>query len=113
MTRRALIQYLAVITASAHEQIIETVFVNAAGLDQQRYRHLGRIAKKQWQSGKPVKGEPSSQQLWRHVRRMNEDAARHQSPAALRMCAPGTPAACCSSSACAKSRPKQAASRLA
>ena len=34
------------------------------------------LRKKQWQSGQPVKDEHSNQQLWRHVRRMNEDAAK-------------------------------------
>jgi IS605 OrfB family transposase len=55
--------------------IKETVFVTDHGLDAHRYRHLKRIAKKQWLSGKPVKGEHSNQQLWQHVGRMNEDAA--------------------------------------
>jgi hypothetical protein len=71
------VKNLAVITVRAHGQIIETVFVTDHGLDAHRYRHLKRIAKKQWLSGKPVKGEHSNQQLWRHVDRLNEDAA-HQ-----------------------------------
>jgi transposase len=69
------VKMLAVITVRQRGQIIETVFVRDQGLDQARYRHLKGIARKQWQSGKPVKGEHSNQQLWRHVRRMNEDAA--------------------------------------
>jgi hypothetical protein len=99
-----------VITVRQHEQIIETVFVSDAGRDQKRYRHLKRIAKKQWLSGKPVRGEHSNQQLWCHVRRMHEDAAWHPLPAASRGCAPDIPAACCSLSAYARSRPMQAAS---
>jgi hypothetical protein len=71
------VKNLAVITVRQHQQIMETVFVSDHGLDQQRYRHLKRIAKKQWQSGKPVAGEHSNQQLWQHVSRMNADAA-HQ-----------------------------------
>jgi putative transposase len=81
------VKHLAVITVRQHEQIIETVFVSDHGLDQQRYRHLKRIAKKQWLSGKPVKGEHSNQQLWRHVRRMNEDAARKVACTIARVCA--------------------------
>jgi putative transposase len=69
------VKNLAVITVRQHGTIIETVFVRDHGLDAHRYRHLKRIAKKQWQSGKPVKGEHSSQQLWRHIDRLNEDAA--------------------------------------
>lgn len=69
------VKNLAVITVRQHERIIETIFISDAGLDQQRFRHLRRIAKKQWLSGKPVKGEHSNQQLWRHVHRMNGDAA--------------------------------------
>jgi putative transposase len=80
------VKHLAVITVRQHEQIIETVFVTDAGLDQQRYRHLKRIAKKQWLSGKPIKGEHSNQRLWRHVRRMNEDAARKVAYNIARVC---------------------------
>ncbi len=69
------VKMLAVITVRQGRTIRETVFVRDQGLDQARYRYLKRIAKKQWLSGKPVKGEQSNQQLWRHVRRMNEDAA--------------------------------------
>ena len=81
------VKHLAVITVRQHEQIIETVFVSDAGLDQQRYRHLRRIAKKQWLSGKPVKGERSNQQLWRHVHRMNEDAAHKVARSIANVCA--------------------------
>ena len=69
------VKNLAVITVRQHDQIIQTVFLTDHGLDQARYRHLKRIAQKQHLSGKPVKGEYSNQELWRHVRRMNEDAA--------------------------------------
>jgi len=71
------VKNLAVISVRQDERIIEAVFVTDHGLDQHRYQHLKRIAKKQWQSGKPVKGERSNQQLWRHLRHMNEDTA-HQ-----------------------------------
>src|SRR6266581_4722279 len=66
------VKFLAVITVRQRDRIIESRFVSDKGLDQQRYRHLKRIAKKQWLTGKPVKGEQSNQQLWRHIRRMNE-----------------------------------------
>jgi transposase len=81
------VKQLAVITVRQHAHIIETVFVSDVGLDQQRYRHLKRIAKKQWLSGKPIKGEHSSQQLWRHVRRMNEDAAHTVARCIANVCA--------------------------
>jgi putative transposase len=81
------VKNLAVITVRQHQRIIETVFVSDHGLDQQRYRHLRRIAKKQWQSGKPVKGEHSNQQLWGHVRRMNEDAAHKVARSIANVCA--------------------------
>src|SRR5215469_15072713 len=69
------VKHLAAITVRQHDQIIEAVFVTDHGLDAHRYRHLRRIAKKQWLSGKPIKGEHSNQQLWRHIERLNEDAA--------------------------------------
>jgi hypothetical protein len=56
-------------------------------LDQQHYRHLRRIAKKQWQSGKPVKGEHSNQQLRGHMCRMNEDAAHKVARSIATVCA--------------------------
>jgi len=71
------VRNLAVITVRRAKRIIETIFVTDHGLDQARYRHLKKIARKQWQTGKPIKGERSNQDLWQHVRRMNEDAA-HQ-----------------------------------
>src|SRR5258708_3412196 len=81
------VKNLAVITVRQHQRIMETVFVRDHGLDQQRYRHLKRIAKKQWQAGKPVKGEHSNQQLWGHVRRMNEDAAHKVARSIANVCA--------------------------
>jgi putative transposase len=69
------VRNLAVITVRQHGGLIETVFVRDHGLDRARYLHLKKISKKQYLSGKPVKGEHSNQQLWTHVRRMNEDAA--------------------------------------
>ncbi|HYT27597.1 MAG TPA: transposase [Ktedonobacteraceae bacterium] len=81
------VKNLAVITVRQHDRILETVFVRDHGLDQQRYRHLRRIAKKQWQSGKPVKGEHSNQQLWGHVGRMNEDVAHKVSRIIANVCA--------------------------
>jgi transposase len=81
------VKHLAVITVRRHKTIIETVFITDKGLDQQRYRHMKRISTKQWQSGKPVKSEHSNQQLWRHVRRMNSDAAHKTAHAIARVCA--------------------------
>ena len=54
------VKNLAVITARHHGIILESRFLTDHGLDQQRYRHLRRVAKKQWQSGKAVKGEQSN-----------------------------------------------------
>lgn len=81
------VKNLAVITVRQQSQIIETVFVTDHGLDAHRYRHLKRIAKKQWQSGKSIKGEHSNRQLWRHVSRMNADAARLVARAIANVCA--------------------------
>jgi transposase len=81
------VQMLAVITVRQRGTIRERVFVRDQGLDQARYRHLKHIAKKQWQSGKPVKGEHSNQQLWGHVHRMNEDAAHRVARAIANVCA--------------------------
>jgi transposase len=78
---------LAVITVRQDGKIIETLFVTDRGLDRHRYGHLKRIARKQWQSGTPVKGEHSNQQLWRHVRRMNEDAAQVVARRIVAVCA--------------------------
>ncbi len=80
------VKQLAVITVRQHGKIIQTRFVSDQGLDQARFRHLGRIAKKQWQSGQAVKGERSNQQLWRHIRRQNTDAAHKTARAIVEVC---------------------------
>ena len=81
------VKQLAVITARQHGQVIQTRFVSDQGLDQARFAHVKRIARKQWQSGKPVKGEHSNQQLWAHIRRMNTDAAHKAARTIAQVCA--------------------------
>jgi putative transposase len=80
------VKQLAVITVRQHEKIIDTRFVSDQGLDQHRYQHLRRVAKKQWQSGKPAKGEHSNQQLWTHLRRQNLNAAHTTARAIVDTC---------------------------
>jgi transposase len=80
------VKQLAVITVRQQGQIKKTVFVRDGGLDQHRYRHLKRVAKKQWQSGKAVKGEPSNQQLWAHLKRQNRDVAHKTARAIAQVC---------------------------
>jgi putative transposase len=81
------VKNLAAITVRQHGQIIKTVFVTDHGLDTHCYRHLKRIAKKQWLSGKPVKGEHSNHQLWLHVERLNADAAHKVARTIAEICA--------------------------
>lgn len=80
------VKYLAVITVRQHGKIIQTRFVSDQGLDQHRYHHLKRVTHKQWQSGKPVKGERSNQQLWAHMRRQNHDRAHKTARAIVEIC---------------------------
>jgi IS605 OrfB family transposase len=80
------VKQLAVITVRQHGMIKETRFVSDQGLDQHRYRHLKRVTKKQWQSGKAVKGERSNQHLWAHVRRQNQDSAHKTARAIVEVC---------------------------
>src|SRR5258708_1539110 len=80
------VKQLAVITVRQQGKIIETHFVSDHGLDQHRYRHLKRVAKKQWQTGKAVKGERSNQDLWRHIRCQNRDAAHQTARAIVKVC---------------------------
>jgi IS605 OrfB family transposase len=81
------VRNLAVITVRQLGQITETIFVRDHGLDRARYQHLKKISKKQYLSGKPVRGEHSNRQLWQHVRRMNEDAAHKVSRIIAEVCA--------------------------
>jgi putative transposase len=81
------VKNLAVITVRQHDTILESHFLTDHGLDQHRYRHMKRVAKKQWQSGQAVKREHSNQQIWRHVRRMNEDAAHQVARQIAEVCA--------------------------
>jgi IS605 OrfB family transposase len=80
------VKFLAVITVRQHGRIQETRFVSDQGLDQHRYRHLKRVAKKQWQSGRAAKGERSNQHLWAHVRRQNQDSAHKTARAIVEVC---------------------------
>jgi IS605 OrfB family transposase len=80
------VKQLAVITVRQHGKIVQTRFVSDQGLDQHRFQHLKRVAKKQWQSGKPVKGERSNQQLWAHIRRQNVDTAHKTARAIVEVC---------------------------
>jgi putative transposase len=81
------VKNLAVITVRQDDRIIDALFVPDHGLDAHRYRHLKHIAKKQWQTGKPVKGEHSNQQVWAHVRRSNDDAACQVAHRIAQVCA--------------------------
>jgi len=81
------VKQLAVITVRQHGMIKETRFVSDHGLDHHRFEHLKRVAKKQWQAGKAVKGEHSNQQLWAHVRRQNRDCAHQTARAIVEVCA--------------------------
>ncbi len=81
------VKNLAVITVRQQGKIRETVFVTDHGLDQHRYRHLKRISRKQWLSGKPITGERSNGQLWQHVRRMNSDGAHKAARVIADVCA--------------------------
>jgi IS605 OrfB family transposase len=80
------VKQLAVITVRQHGVIQETRFVSDHGLDHHRYQHLKCVAKKQWQSGKAVKGERSNQQLWAHVRRQHGDCAHKTARAIVEVC---------------------------
>ena len=80
------VKQLAVITVRQHGMIKETRFVSDHGLDQHRFQHLKRVAKKQWQAGKAVQGERSNQQLWTHVRRQNLDCAHKTARAIVEVC---------------------------
>lgn len=81
------VRNLAVITVRQEGIIAETVFVTDHGLDAHRYRHLKRIARKQWLSGKPVIGEHSNRQLWLHIHRQNADAAHKVARIIATVCA--------------------------
>jgi hypothetical protein len=75
VVERKLEPHLVTVGVDLNVKNLETVFIRDHGLDQARYRHLKKIAKKQWQTGKPIKGECSNRDLWRHIRHTNEDAA--------------------------------------
>src|SRR5947209_10037361 len=80
------VKQLAVITVRQHGQIKATRFVSDQGLDQHRFRHLKRVAKKQWQTGRCVQGERSNRQLWAHIRRQNLDTAHQTARAIVEVC---------------------------
>jgi transposase len=80
------VKQLAVITVRQAGTIVETRYIHDQGLDQHRYCHLKRISTKQWQSGKPIKGERNCLRLWDHIRRTNRDVAHKTARAIAEVC---------------------------
>lgn len=80
------VKFLAVITVRQYGKIIQTRFVSDKGLDQARFSHLKRVARKQWQSGRAVKGERANQQLWDHIKCQNLDSAHKVARAIVEVC---------------------------
>ncbi len=50
-------------------------------------RHLRRVSKRQWQSGKPIKGERNCCHLWDHLKRTNQEFAHQVSRTIAEICA--------------------------
>lgn len=80
------VKFPAVITVRQHGRIIQTRFVSDQGLDQHRFKHLKRVSRKQWQSGKAVKGERANQRLWQHIKRHNLDSAHKTARTIVEVC---------------------------
>ena len=80
------VKNLAVVTVRQFGKIVYTEFIKDKGLDQHRYHHSKVISFKQFQSGKPVKGERSNKKIWEHVKRTNEDFAHKVSRRITTIC---------------------------
>lgn len=80
------VKNLAVVTVRQFGKIVYTEFVKDEGLDQHRYQHSKVVSFKQYQSGKPVKGERSNRKIWDHVKRTNEDFAHKVSRRITTIC---------------------------
>ncbi|GHO60845.1 hypothetical protein [Ktedonobacter robiniae] len=102
------VKQLAVITVRQHEQILHTRFVFDQGLDQHRYQHLKRVAKKQRQSDKQSKestaittfGHISAAKTWTRPTRPHEPLSKSANSILV---------VCSSLSVCARSSPKEEA----
>jgi len=65
------LRHLAVITVRKNKKIVFVKFFRSEKIESHRLRHLKKIFSKQKKSGKPVKGERSNRQLWKHIGEMN------------------------------------------
>ena len=71
------LRHLAVVTVRQGGKIRKVKFFRGEKVEAHRLQHLIKVFKKQQKSGKPVRGERSNQQLWRHLRETNTDVAHH------------------------------------
>lgn len=69
------LRHLAVVTVRFNGEIVFVKFLRGKQVDAHRLQHLQKVFRKQLRSGKPVKGERSNKQLWRHIKDTNTDIA--------------------------------------
>ena len=71
------LRHLAVVTVRQQGKMVFVKFFRGEEVEAHRLRHLIKVFKKQQHSGKPVRGERSNKQLWRHIRETNQAIAHH------------------------------------
>jgi IS605 OrfB family transposase len=67
------LRHLAVVTVRKNGKIVFSKFFRGEKVEGHRLQHLCKVFRKQKKSGKPVRGERSNQNLWRHIKFTNTD----------------------------------------
>jgi IS605 OrfB family transposase len=71
------LRHLAVVTVRKNGEIVKTSFFRGENVSAHRLQHLYKVFRKQKRSGKPIHGEKSNQELWRHIKATNTDVAHN------------------------------------
>jgi len=71
------LRHLAVVTVRQNGKIVFVKFFRGEEVEAHRLQHLQKVFRKQQNSGKPVRGEKSNKEIWRHIRDTNTDVAHN------------------------------------
>jgi IS605 OrfB family transposase len=71
------LRHLAVVTVRKGGKIVAVSFFRGEEVEAHKLQHLQKVFRKQQKSGKPVRGERSNKELWRHIKAANLSVAHN------------------------------------
>jgi transposase len=71
------LRHLAVVTVRKNGEIVFVKFFRGDFVEAHRLQHLQKVFRRQQSSGKPVRGERSNKELWRHIKAANLDVTHN------------------------------------